>query len=99
MSKSITTERICIQCGGQLSLRFACGQLRPPGAKTCSVECGRKHRWAWDKDEEGGFPSFWTKVGRQSDCGACWPWLAGTSKSGYGITVFRGSHSRAHRVA
>lgn len=44
------------------------------------------------------FNRFWSKVDRKG-LDECWPWLAGTSLSGYGSFSIKYRGLRAHRVA
>jgi hypothetical protein len=41
---------------------------------------------------------FWSKV-QQADQDACWLWLAGKDRSGYGRFLFEGKNRHAHIVA
>lgn len=43
---------------------------------------------------------FWSKVDRSGGPDACWPWLGGKTKAGYGVFYLtRGRREYAHRVA
>jgi hypothetical protein len=42
---------------------------------------------------------FWVKVDRSGGPDACWPWLAGKARTGYGRVAWKGGPRTAHRVA
>ena len=42
---------------------------------------------------------FWSKVNQTRNPDACWPWLAGTNKEGYGTFRFNGNSVGAHVFA
>lgn len=43
---------------------------------------------------------FWSKVDRSGGPDACWPWMAGMDKDGYGKFSYPGNrYARAHRVS
>lgn len=42
---------------------------------------------------------FWSKVDRSAGAGACWPWLGGRDKDGYGRFSHGRRTARAHRFA
>lgn len=43
--------------------------------------------------------AFWAKVDRSGGPDACWPWLCGKARGGYGKATYRGRTVRAHRLA
>jgi hypothetical protein len=42
---------------------------------------------------------FWRKVAKSTDKNACWPWMGGRTKDGYGVVHYAGKHITSHRVA
>lgn len=42
---------------------------------------------------------FWDQVDKTGGSGACWPWLAGKTKAGYGSVRWNGVITPAHRIA
>lgn len=42
---------------------------------------------------------FWAKVDKSGGEDACWMWLGGKDKDGYGKILTYGKHNRAHRFA
>ncbi len=92
--RATQVERACEACGRTFSVPRS--RARDRKGKFCSTECFEKRAAV---RLEG---RFWSKVDRSGGESACWPWIAGRDKDGYG--KFRlgrhGKHSgRAHRLA
>ena len=46
-----------------------------------------------------GTDRFWAKVEKTRDPAACWPWRNGRNGAGYGVIVWHGKRTYAHRLA
>ena len=57
----------------------------------CSKRCSNIRRWLTEVE-------IWERIDQSKGLGACWPWMGGTDKNGYGKTHWKGKPIRTHRL-
>jgi hypothetical protein len=96
--------KTCRACGKVFRATYRGG----PEAKRLQIDCSRECSNVFKCSPEGIAERFWSKVDRSGGEDACWPWLAGKDKDGYGKFSYgphpdgsgvHQEHVRSHRFA
>lgn len=88
--KSNARQVTCIQCGG--SYKSKPYLIRANATRFCSISCKNAALVI-------PFPDYvWAKVDKSAGDLACWPWIGGRDKDGYGVTHKDGKYAKASRV-
>jgi len=95
MRKNARLPRICQHCGRS----FTAKRHRESLTVFCSRACYHARRTISVSDNTVMADRFWRKVDCDSDPDGCWIWQAAMYSNGYGMFVFHGQRTGAHRVA